>query len=498
MNARAETRVDTSQAASADLLDVLIIGGGFSGLAAAVQARNNGCRRMVLLEKGPDIGGVWRENTYPGAACDVPWHLYSFSFFKKAGFSRRYPQQPEILDYMRACARHFGIYRDAIFGVEVASAHWDEATAVWHVQATDGRSWRTRALVAGVGQLSRPGWPDIRGRDDFKGEDFHSAEWDHSVSLRGKRVGVIGTGASAIQFIPEVARQAKHLTVFQRSAPYLLPRFDGPYGMLNRALFRFVPGYDKPFRYALWKSGEISTVAFDKGDTPVQRLFLRVAKKHLERQVKDPVLREKLTPDHPIGCKRILFSSNYYPALAQDNVHLETGGIDRINATGVKTRDGKQHKLDVIIWGTGFKATEFLSPIRFTGRDGVDLHEQWTEGAEAYAGMTVPNFPNLFLMYGPNTNLGGNSIIFMIECQMRYLGDALNKLREHRAISVKPAVHRAFNEKLQQRLANTVWSAGCSSWYHNAAGRITNNWPGRTEEYRNLTKRVDLEDYEVI
>ncbi|WP_052367928.1 flavin-containing monooxygenase [Algiphilus aromaticivorans] len=492
MNARAETRVETETA----LLDVLIIGGGFSGLGAAIQARKQGCRRLRVLEKGPDFGGVWRENTYPGAACDVPWHLYSFSFFKKMGFSRRYPRQPEILDYIHACAQHFELYQDAEFGVEVTSAQWDDDSATWTVHAADGRSWRTRALVAGVGQLSRPGWPEIPGRDDFAGDAFHSAEWDHEIPLEGRRVGVIGTGASAIQFIPPVAEQAAHLTVFQRSPPYLLPRLDGPYGKLNRLLFRYVPGYERPFRFALWKSGEISTDAFDRGDSPTQRLYLRVSRWHLNRQVKDPELRAKLTPDYPIGCKRILFSSDYYPAMQRDNVHLETVGIDQINAKGVRTKDGVQHDLDVIIWGTGFKATEFLSPIRFTGRHGKDLHEQWSTGAEAYVGMTVPDFPNLFLMYGPNTNLGGNSIIFMIECQMRYLSDALEKLRDHRMLNVREDVYRDYNDRLQQRLSSTVWAAGCSSWYHNESGRITNNWPGRTAEYRRLTRRLDLEDYE--
>ena len=493
MNARAETRVD----ASVELLDVLIIGGGFSGLGAAVQARMQGCKRLLVLERGDDFGGVWRENTYPGAACDVPWHLYSFSFYKKVGFSRRYPHQPEILSYIRSCANHFQLYRDAEFGVEVTSAEWDEGSATWTVSAADGRTWRTRALVSGVGQLSRPSWPEITGRDEFAGASFHSALWDHDVPLAGKRVGVIGTGASAIQFIPRVAEEAGSLTVFQRSAPYLLPRLDGPYGVANRLLFRYLPGYDKPFRFALWKSGEISTDAFDQPDSRANGIFRRVARWHLERQVTDPELREKLTPDYPVGCKRVLFSSDYYPAMQRDNVHLETQGIDHINADGVRTRDGVQHDLDVLIWGTGFKATEFLSPIRITGRDGVDLDTQWAQGAEAYLGMTVPGFPNLFLMYGPNTNLGGNSIIFMIECQMRYLADALDLLREHRLMAVRPEVYRAYNDTLQERLSHTVWAAGCSSWYHNEAGRITNNWPGRTAEYRRITSALEPSDYEL-
>ncbi|MEQ9478842.1 MAG: NAD(P)/FAD-dependent oxidoreductase [Algiphilus sp.] len=492
MNRRADTRTDTAT----ELLDVLIIGAGFSGLGAAIQAQKQGCRRIAILEKGPDVGGVWRENTYPGAACDVPWHLYSFSFFKKVTFSRRYPRQPEILEYMRACARHFDLYRYAHFGVSVEEARWDEGTATWTITADDGRCWRTRALVVGVGQLSRPAWPDIPGREAFAGTAFHSAQWDHSVDLRGKRVAVIGTGASAIQFIPPVAEEAGQLTVFQRSAPYLLPRLDGPYGALNRFLFGRMPGYDRPFRYAIWKLADLSTDVFDEGDSPMHSLFLRVTRWHLERQVKDPELRRKLTPDYPIGCKRVLFSSDYYPALQRENVHLETQGIDHIHANGIRTKDGRDHDCDVLIWGTGFKATEFLAPIRFIGRGGVDLHEQWARGAEAYLGITVPDFPNLFLMYGPNTNLGGNSIIVMIESQMRYLADALERLRHHRLLAVKPEAAQSFNQQLQERLSHTVWAGGCSSWYQTADGRITNNWPGKTLEYRRLTRRLDIQSYE--
>lgn len=492
----------TSTSTTADnttdqLLDVVIVGSGFSGLAAAVETKQRGISNWLMLEKSDDVGGVWRENTYPGAACDVPWHLYSFSFFRKSGFSRRYPHQDEILGYQQDCARHFDLYENAIFGVEVVSATWQHNESHWLITAKDGRTWRSRAVVMGVGQLSRPGWPNIPGRDSFKGDSFHSAVWDHSIPLKGRKVGVIGTGASAIQFIPHVAEDASELTVFQRSAPYLLPRIDGLYGSINRALFRSFPGYERPFRYLLWKSGEMSTVAFDQPGSKTAELYHKVSMWHLNRQIKDDALREKLTPDYTIGCKRILFSSNYYPALQQPHVSLETKNIKRITKDGITLEDGSKVDLDVIIYGTGFKATEFLSPIEITGRDGKALSDEWQQGAEAYKGITVPHFPNLFLMYGPNTNLGGNSIIYMIECQMRYVGDALSKLQDHSWIAVKPEVARHYNDQLQQRLSHTVWATGCESWYHNAAGRITNNWPGRTAEYRKLTKKVDLNDYEL-
>jgi cation diffusion facilitator CzcD-associated flavoprotein CzcO len=346
-----------------------------------------------------------------------------------------------------------------------------------------------------VGQLSRPSWPNIPGLGDFSGPLFHSAQWDHSVDLKGKKVGVIGTGASAIQFIPEVAEQASQLTVFQRSAPYVLPRLDGAYGWLNRQLFKHIPGYERPFRYLLWKSGEMSTDAFDAGDNRVSKLYQWVTRRFREAQVTDPTLRKKLTPDYPIGCKRILFTSNYYPALCQPQVELNTEGVDCVTSTGVRDNTGRDIDCDVLIMGTGFKATEFLSPMQISGRDGVDLHQQWQAGAEAYLGMTVPGFPNLFLMYGPNTNLGGNSIIFMIECQARYIVQALKALRKQATLEVKPEVHQQFNAQTQERLKHTVWNAGCSSWYHTDDGRITNNWPGRTAEYRAMTAQFQPQDY---
>lgn len=474
--------------------EVLVIGTGFSGLCAAILARQAGFE-VTILEKGPDVGGVWRENTYPGAACDVPWHLYSFSFFKRVRFSRRYPQQPEILAYMRECAKHYGLYDCTHFGVEVQSARWQEDKQRWEVQAADGKTYSAQSLISGVGQLSRPSWPNIPGLKDFSGPIFHSAQWDHSVDLKGKKVGVIGTGASAIQFIPEVAEQASVLTVFQRSAPYVLPRLDGAYGWLNRQLFKHIPGYERPFRYLLWKSGEMSTDAFDAGDNRVSKLYQWVTRRFREAQVKDPDLRAKLTPDYPIGCKRILFTSNYYPALCQPHVELNTEGVDCVTSTGVRDKTGRTIDCDVLIMGTGFKATEFLSPMQITGRDGVDLHQQWKAGAEAYLGMTVPSFPNLFLMYGPNTNLGGNSIIFMIECQGRYIVQALQALRDKASLEVRPEVHERFNAQTQDRLKHTVWNAGCSSWYHTADGRITNNWPGRTAEYRAMTAQFQPQDY---
>ncbi len=481
---------------NASSTDILIIGAGFSGMCAAILGRQAGLS-VLMLEKGADVGGVWRENTYPGAACDVPWHLYSYSFFKEVIFSRPYPQQAELLSYQQDCARHYGLYECTRFGVEVASADWDESAAHWTVTDTDGKHYTARALISSVGLLSRPAWPQIPGRESFSGAQFHSAEWDHSVDLTGKRVGVIGTGASAIQFIPEVAKVAGQLTVFQRSAPYCLPRFDEPYGAFKQWYFKRVPGSDRPMRYGIWKFGETLGKTFEAGEGRVSRLTRWATRKFLESQVKDPELRKKLTPEYAIGCKRILFTSNYFPTYERDNVSLHVDGIAKITESGVVDKHGVEHALDVLIFGTGFKATEYLAPMKIHGTEGRELHETWGAKVGAYLGMTVPHFPNFFMMYGPNTNLGGNSIIFMIECQARYIIQALQALKGHKTIKVREEPFAAFNQEMQDRLKNMAWASGCTSWYQTADGHNPTNWPGPTAEYRERTAAFDAADYEL-
>ncbi len=480
--------------AQAQPVDLLVIGAGFSGMCITILAREAGFS-VRMLEKGPDVGGVWRENTYPGAACDVPWYLYSFSFFKEVIFSRPYPQQAEILQYQKDCAEHYGLYDCSNFGVEVASAVWDEEAALWTVQTTQGEQYQARSLISSVGVLSRPSWPKIDGLDSFEGECFHSALWDHSVDLSGKRVGVIGTGASAIQFIPEVAEQAAELTVFQRSAPYVLPRFDTPYSAFRLWVHRSLPWTTMPSRYGLWKFGETLARTFE-GNNWVSRLVGGVCGLIRRWRIPDAELRAKLTPDYPPGCKRILFTSNYYPTFSRDNVHLHTAGIGRINAQGVEDRQGEQHDFDVLIMGTGFKATEFLAPMTITGRGGQDLHQSWNPAPSAYLGMNVPGFPNFFMMYGPNTNLGSNSIIFMIECQARYIVQALQALRTHRSLEVRPEAFERYNQELRGRLRNMVWAAGCESWYQTADGHNPTNWPGQTAEYRARTAAFEVQDFQ--
>lgn len=477
-------------------LRIAIIGTGFSGLCAAIQLKLAGFSHFTVYEKGDDIGGVWRANTYPGAACDVFWHLYSYSFEPGTGFTCPYPEQAEIQGYQRYCAEKYNLYPHIQFNTEVESLVFDEAKAVWHLTTKTGELCEFDAVISGVGQLSRPKMPTIQGMDTFKGHSFHSAEWDHDYPLAGKKVAVIGTGASAIQFIPRIAPEVAQLDVFQRSAPYLLPRFQRDYSTLTRWVFKHVPWYRNVMRNIIFQLADSSAGAF-LDQSRASKVLKQVSLWHLHRQIKDPVLRKKLTPDYPVGCKRVLFASDYFPTYKRDNVNLVTQGIERITEKGVVTSHGTEYEADVIIYGTGFHATEFLAPMAVRGRNGLALEERWAKGAEAYLGITVDAFPNLFLCYGPNTNLGGNSIIYMIECQVNYIMQCLQSLAagEFATMEVRQEVIKDYNIKLTKELDKTVWSQNCTSWYHNAEGKITNNWPGTNERYRDVTKTLTLKDY---
>ncbi|MFY2859997.1 flavin-containing monooxygenase [Mycobacterium sp. THU-M104] len=477
----------------------LVIGAGFGGLAAAYELSQHGLADVTVLEKAADIGGVWRANTYPGAACDVPSNLYSYSFARKTDWGRRYAEQSDILGYIRDTADRYGLRELVRTGVEVTSARYDDSAATWRVMTSSGEVLEADVLVPAVGQLSRPALPNIPGLDAFAGPSFHSAEWRHDVDLTGKRVAVLGTGASAIQFVPRIRRDAGHVTVFQRSAPYVVPKPDRAYTDAHRAAFRTVPGFAAAMRQLIWEISEFFGLALTRV-VPLARLIGIAAAANLRRHIKDPVLRAKLTPDYPIGCKRVLFSSDWYPALASDNVNVETAAITEVTSTGVRTADGRLHEVDVIVYGTGFKATEFLAPVTITGRDGRDLHSQWRDGARAYLGMAVPGFPNMFLIYGPNTNLGSSSIILMMEQQARYIRQIVAELARggvHRAFEVRPAVEQAYDAEVQSRLDAGVWTT-CDSWYRTASGRVTTNWPGLVREYQRRTQTASLADFDVI
>ncbi|WP_330252098.1 NAD(P)/FAD-dependent oxidoreductase [Nocardia sp. NBC_00565] len=476
---------------------VIIIGAGFGGIGMAIELRRNGFDDIAILERGADIGGVWRENTYPGAACDVPSPLYSFSYEPKPDWPQRYSGQAAIHDYLRGVAERHRLLDAIRFGAEVTDAEFDDGSGRWTVRTTDGTARTADVLIPAVGQLSRPALPSIPGIDTFTGQAFHSAEWDHGVELTGKRVACIGTGASAIQYIPQIQPRVEHLTLFQRTPAWVLPKFDTDYTPIQHKLFARLPGALLVERFGWWAIAEF--VALGLVEFPwIVRLVGRIATKHLEEQVPDPQLRAKLTPDYPIGCKRGLFSNDYYPALTESNVLVETTAITEIVPNGVRTADGAVHEADVIIYGTGFKGTEFLWPMNIYGRAGGKLSDAWQGGAHAYCGITVPDFPNLFLVYGPNTNLGVGSIIYMIESQARYIRQAVQLLaaRPGHVLEVRPETEERFNTAIQERLARTPWNF-CSSWYRTASGRITNNWPGMQLAYRRRVRKLDADDYEL-
>lgn len=474
----------------------VIIGAGFGGIGMAIAFKKAGLEDFLILEKSHDVGGVWRDNSYPGAACDVPSHLYSFSFEPNPAWTRVFATQPEIHEYLRHCARKYDVRRHIRFGAEVEQAAFDEEYSLWRITLTDGSKLSSRLLISATGQLSRPSLPRLEGMDSFKGRAFHSAHWDHDYSLAGKRVAVIGTGASAIQFVPAIATEASQVLVFQRSPAYILPRVDRSYTQREKAMFRHLPWTMRAYRAGIYLQYESRALAFTRYRGLMKFAAGRPFQRLLSRQVPDPALRNKLIPDYPIGCKRILLSSDYLATMSKPSVSLITSGISRITPDGIETADGKHHAADVIVYGTGFAATEFLSPMRIVGRSGIDLNIAWKRGAQAYLGITVPGFPNFFMLYGPNTNLGHNSIVYMLESQIAHVIRCYKAMREVRAshIEVDAARHNVFNARVQQRLARTVWN-GCKSWYVDESGHNSTNWPGFTLSYRWLTRFSSLHAY---
>jgi cation diffusion facilitator CzcD-associated flavoprotein CzcO len=474
-------------------LQAIIIGAGFGGLGMAIRLKLRGEQRFVILEKADDVGGCWRDNTYPGAACDIPSHLYSFSFEPSAEWSRAFAPQPEILAYLRHCAAKYGLHSHLRFNTEVRGARYDAAAGVWIVD-TGTEQLRARALVVACGQLSRPAMPRVPGLERFRGVQFHSARWNHDYSLDGRSVAVIGTGASAIQFVPAIAPRVGKLHLFQRSPPYIVPKPDRAYSRWERALHRRVPALLATSRGRIYWRNELRAMAMIV--PKMIRVYDWIARRHREQQIRDPELLAKLTPSYPIGCKRILISNDYYPAVTRDNVEVITDEIREVSERGVVTSDGRERAVDAIIYGTGFTANEFLAPMTIHGLHGT-LDDAWQRGAEAYLGMTVTGFPNLFVLYGPNTNLGHNSIIYMLESQFGYVMQCLEQLHRVRHLDVRSEIQNEFNASIQQQLAQSVWAGDCTSWYKTADGKLTNNWPGYTFVYRRLTRALDLDDYTI-
>ncbi|MGL4319133.1 MAG: flavin-containing monooxygenase [Pseudomonas sp.] len=479
-------------------LRVLIIGSGFAGLGLAMRLCQQGVEDFLILEKGSEPGGTWRDNTYPGAACDVPSHLYSFSFEPKTDWTRRYAPQAEIFAYVRQCVSKYQLQSRIRCNSEVAEAAFDEQTALWQVTTVDGAQFSARALVSACGQLNRPLYPKIPGLERFAGESFHSARWRHDIDLSGKRVAVIGTGASAIQFVPQIVPKVARLYLFQRTPAYVLPKPDRAYSRFELTLMQRMPWTQKLDRGLQYLFHEVRGVAFFLLPwlmKPYRQLFLR----HVAREVADPVLRAKLTPDYPLGCKRILISNDYYPALQQPQVEVVNEAIREVSERGVITADGREREVDVLIYGTGFAASDFLAPMNIRGLGGRELNQAWQEGAQAYKGISVNGFPNLFLLYGPNTNLGHNSIIYMLESQFPYVLSCLQQLEQGvRYLDVRAPVQQAWNQRLQHDIEHSVWEQGCSSWYKNAAGKHTNNWSGFTFRYRQHTRQPDWSDYDLV
>ena len=488
-----------TQASRRERPSILIIGTGFGGLGMAIKLKLAGFTNLTLLEKADRVGGTWRDNTYPGAACDVQSHFYSYSFEPKHDWSRKFGLQREILGYMQHCVEKYRLGDHIRFQAEVQEATFDDHSNQWTVTLANGEQLTADVLITATGQLNQPAWPKLDGLDRFQGKMFHSAQWDHDYDLTGKRVAVIGTGASAIQFVPEIAHKVEQLDLFQRSAAWVLPKPDRPFKRWEQTLFQKLPLWDRFYRYLIYWKNESRALAFTKFSGLLE-YYANQAKREARKRVSDPAKLKKIIPDYKIGCKRILISNDWYSAVDQSHVELVTTGIERVVEDGVVTTDGALHRLDTIILGTGFAASDFLSPIKITGRDGVSLNQAWATGSEAYKGIAVSGFPNLFMLYGPSTNLAHNSIVYMLESQVRYVLCCINILNATpgTAMDVKPDRLRAFSEGVQTKLKDSVWESGCHSWYLDSDGKNTVNWPGFTFTYRKATREVNPDDYEFL
>lgn len=477
---------------------VAIIGTGFSGLGMAIQLKQSGEEDFIVFEKEEGVGGTWRVNHYPGCACDVPSHLYSFSFAQNPNWTRMFAPQKEIKAYLEYCADTYEIMPHVRLKTALNNARWDDNNNHWTLQDNHGGKYTADVLIAGAGGLSIPSYPSVEGLSKFKGKTFHSQDWDHDYDLSGKRVAVIGTGASAIQFVPHVQKHAKSISLFQRTPPWILPKPDRAISKVEQKLFKRVPKAQQVFRDTLYWLYESRAVGFSF-DPRLMSLAKYWALKHIRTQISDPELREKVTPDYTVGCKRILMSDDYYQALDQDNAEVITTGIKKVTANSIVTDDGKVQKVDTIIFGTGFKASDPIPRGFLFGRNGQDINDAWPQGPEAYKGTTVAGFPNLFILMGPNTGLGHNSMVYMIESQIAYVKSALKFMDTQKIpfVDVSADKQREFNNKIQNKLTDTVWSSGgCQSWYiHPESGRNVTLWPGFTWQFRLQTRHFDASAY---
>jgi len=479
-------------------LPVLILGAGFSGIDMGIKLKQAGIENFTILERADEVGGTWRDNSYPGAGCDVHSHLYSFSFEPNPDWSRAFSGWKEILEYIKDITDKHNLRPHIKFNKEVVRAEFDEQKGLWTVETADGETYVARAVVSAAGGLANPAYPKIPGLDKFKGKLIHTARWDHDYDLKGKRVGMIGSGASAIQAGPHIAQDAEQLSVFQRTPHWIIPKPDREISGLEKTLFDKVPGLLKMRRWVLYWMYEARGPVIISDKPWLKKIGQTMALRHMHKQLKDPELRRACTPDYLIGCKRILISNDWYPMLERENVSLETDGIERITENGIVLKNGEERELDAIILATGFQISISNAPFKIIGRNEQGLDKAWEGGAEAYKGVTVSGFPNLFFMLGPNTGPGHNSVLVYTEMQIEYALQAIKMLRDDdlKFLDVKQDVQDEFNEEIQGRMENTVWTSGCNSWYLSEDGKNSTLYPGLNMEYRIRTRKLKTSEYD--
>jgi len=480
--------------------EVVIVGGGLGGLAMGIQLQKHGINDYIIVEKDVEVGGSWRDNSYPGCACDVQSHLYSFSFTNKSDWTKRYAPWDEIQDYILATVSEYNVRPNIRFGLEVNSSVFDEKTATWTVGTADGQTVKCKYFILATGPLHHPQIPNIPGLDTFKGKVMHSARWDHGYDLKGKKVASIGTGGSAIQYVPEIAPDVERLDVYQRSAAWVIPRDERKYSKASKWVFEKFPSLRRLYRARLYMTNEMRVWPIFHPSIAVVAEFF--AKQFIRAQVKDPVVRKKLTPDYMLGCKRILISNKWYPAFNRDNVDLITDGIKEIREHSIVDSNGIEREVDTIILGTGFIVDPrgYMNKFNLKGLPGHDILEDWKDGAEAYLGNTVTGYPNMFQLVGPNAGLGHNSILFMIESQVHYILQCMKEVQKRDVgyLNVKKEAQVEFNEEIQSRIKGSVWTSGCKSWYQQADGKNFALWPSSTLEFYRRNRNVIARHYEWV
>lgn len=479
---------------------IAIIGAGFAGIGTAIQLKKAGIESFTMSERAGEIGGTWRDNTYPGAACDVPSHVYSFSFEQKADWTRAFAESAEIEQYLLDLVAKWGLRSHLRLNTEIVEARFDEVNGTWSLRTNHGDTFVARAVVAGVGGLVDPAWPDIEGLESFVGTRFHTARWNHDYELAGKRVGVIGTGASAVQVVPAIAAKVAGLKVFQRTPAWVMPKIDHVYTDRQKRFYRRHPRLlDLSRKLKYWLSELFGPIVFLDNER-LSRVAERQSLLHLKNSVKNPELRRKLTPNFQFGCKRVLISSDYWATFERENVDLVTEGIERITANGIETTDGTEHELDAIICATGFALGLAKSPFPVFGRGGKSLDDVWSNGAEAYKGMTVSGFPNWFILMGPNTGPGHTSVLVYTEAQISHALQAIETMRREgiRILDIKQSVQDAYNANIQQRMKHMVWSTGCHPWYLSSDGSNHALYPGFAFRYVLSARTFNRVEYEIV